>query len=298
MSKLSLNRLVIAAFILAVLAACGPNLEDARKLGFDSVAQMELYQKAGFKKMQDFEKLGFDSLKQLQVFQKEGFKTMHDFNKLGFNNLDEMKSMQVKGFKTYGDYEIANAKKLGFSDLDEMKKAISLGYKNKEEFEITQKSKEEAAWSERYIKILSDFPAAESLSLVAWDKFNAENARSRLDAIGNILNSKSDGRRLVSHCTAYDAQFWRIGGSTLTCEFGTLVPQLSFVGNRPIKYVGGQYLKILIENIPIEISEELSKSNPLSIINFSGYIKGIDEELYYKRIHLRYESISLSGKKY
>jgi hypothetical protein len=76
----------------------------------------------------------------MELYQKAGIKRMQDFKILGFQNLDEMKSMQAKGFKTRKDYEIATALKLGFSDIDEMREILKEGFPNK------------AAWNERYIK--------------------------------------------------------------------------------------------------------------------------------------------------
>lgn len=43
------GKYVIAAAFLVLLSACGPNLEDAKKLGFDSVEEMKELQTQGFK---------------------------------------------------------------------------------------------------------------------------------------------------------------------------------------------------------------------------------------------------------
>lgn len=66
-----------------LLTACGPSLEDAQKLGFESVGQMKSVQKLGYQNKEEWDKryvkLGFESLKQMEELNARGYQTMQAF---------------------------------------------------------------------------------------------------------------------------------------------------------------------------------------------------------------------------
>jgi hypothetical protein len=45
--------------LILLLVGCGPSLNDAKKLGFNSIEEMNFLREAGFKTRADFDKLGF-----------------------------------------------------------------------------------------------------------------------------------------------------------------------------------------------------------------------------------------------
>lgn len=77
--------LSVAVCILA-LTACGPNLEDAQKLGFKSVEEMNTLQKLGYENKDAWDKR---------------------YLKFGFNSLEQMNLMAKRNFETFDDYELA-----------------------------------------------------------------------------------------------------------------------------------------------------------------------------------------------
>ena len=51
----NLQSVASAIFLTTLITACGPSLDDAKKLGFESVNQMEVAKKAGFKNGNEYQ---------------------------------------------------------------------------------------------------------------------------------------------------------------------------------------------------------------------------------------------------
>lgn len=75
------NTFKVAGCVFAALflIACGPNLEDAKKLGFESLEEMKDLQAQGYPTKNDFDmrykKFGFDTPEEMQLVQTRGYAT-------------------------------------------------------------------------------------------------------------------------------------------------------------------------------------------------------------------------------
>lgn len=98
------------------LTACGPNLNDAKNLGFETVEQMKKLQADGYKTMDEFyvaraKKLGFESVEQMKTLQARGFETQQnyiDFQdsvRLGFPNVKLYLESKSHGYNDYTEYK-------------------------------------------------------------------------------------------------------------------------------------------------------------------------------------------------
>jgi hypothetical protein len=119
----------LAATLFMLLVGCGPSLEDAKKLGFDSVDEMKALTAQGFKTKNDWleeeaKKLGFESHQQkleMKVYNIRSGQEMRaaksKMKELGFESLDEMKKLEAAGFKT-------KAEKVAKDKADENKRIV------------------------------------------------------------------------------------------------------------------------------------------------------------------------------
>lgn len=82
------EKLLSVIIFVFVLTACGPNLEDAKKLGFKSVDEMKDFQSRGFKSKQDVVDL-------------------EDSVRLGFPNINLWLKAKGEGFKDYAEYKMS-----------------------------------------------------------------------------------------------------------------------------------------------------------------------------------------------
>jgi hypothetical protein len=82
-----INSLLSVPIFVLALTSCGPNLEDAQKLGFKSVEEMKDFQSHGFKSKQEF----FD---------------LKDSERLGFPNVQLWLQAKSEGFKDYAEYKL------------------------------------------------------------------------------------------------------------------------------------------------------------------------------------------------
>ncbi len=116
----------LVAVCVSLLVGCGPSLEDAKKLGFESVDEMKSLQAQGFKNKSEYGE--------------------SEAKKLGFSNFDEMKKAISQGFKNGNELAEAGkkAKDLGFDSVDEMIELNSKGFKTKYEFKISEEKRIEA----------------------------------------------------------------------------------------------------------------------------------------------------------
>jgi len=138
---------VLAAVTLSLIAACGPNLGDATKLGFESVEQMKKLQANGFKTMDDF--------------------IVAESKRLGFDDVAEMKTLQADGFNSK-EQALAAAKSKGFNDLGEMLEAKRRGFSSKVDYdnfltaekkrlEEIEKKQEIAKWQKNFFDVIVDY---------------------------------------------------------------------------------------------------------------------------------------------
>jgi len=106
-------KILLVLVLSLLLSSCWhPSLEDARKLGFSSIKQMNRIINLGYKTKQEYDyrykKYGFSSLKKMKAANNRGYKTKSDFDnrykKFGFKSLDEMKSLRIQGYKTKKKY--------------------------------------------------------------------------------------------------------------------------------------------------------------------------------------------------
>lgn len=80
MRKSHLYRAILSSVVI-VITACGPSEQDAQKLGFANVQQMEEIQKKGFKTNDDYAKsLGFTSVDEMKIYQEKGWKNKADYD--------------------------------------------------------------------------------------------------------------------------------------------------------------------------------------------------------------------------
>jgi fructose-specific phosphotransferase system component IIB len=77
------NKLSVSLVCIFILVACSPSQDDAKKLGFENVEEMQSIQKQGYKSKEEcngrFTKFGFESLKQMEELNSRGFNTLADF---------------------------------------------------------------------------------------------------------------------------------------------------------------------------------------------------------------------------
>ena len=106
-----LFRLLVVACSIALIA-CSPSLEDAKKLGFKSVQELQSAKNEGFKNAEEYAmSKGFINLKEMR--QAEPLKDVDQYARsLVFVSPAEMRDLQAKGF---GDFK-AYAKSNGFDD--------------------------------------------------------------------------------------------------------------------------------------------------------------------------------------
>jgi hypothetical protein len=106
-------KILLVLILSLLLSSCWhPSLEDAEKLGFSSVKEMNRIINLGYKTKQEYDyrykKYGFSSLKKMKAANNRGYKTKSDFDnrykKFGFKSLDEMKSLRIQGYKTKKKY--------------------------------------------------------------------------------------------------------------------------------------------------------------------------------------------------
>jgi hypothetical protein len=93
--KIIKNIKIFSFTFILLLVGCGPSLNDAKKLGFDSIEEMNFLRGAGFKTRADFDKLGFLSLDEY----KDGVK-------LGFSSGEIYKLKKKYGFEDKAQYEL------------------------------------------------------------------------------------------------------------------------------------------------------------------------------------------------
>ena len=81
-SKLELNIAWAFGFAL-ILSGCGPSLQDARKLGFSSVEEMEKAKNEGYKDKSEYdvryERFGFSSLSEMLALQARNYTIKQDY---------------------------------------------------------------------------------------------------------------------------------------------------------------------------------------------------------------------------
>ena len=106
-------KILLVLILSLLLSSCWhPSLEDAEKLGFSSVKEMNRIINLGYKTKQEYDyrykKYGFSSLKKMKAAMNLGYKTKSDFDnrykKFGFKSLDEMKSLRIQGYTTKKKY--------------------------------------------------------------------------------------------------------------------------------------------------------------------------------------------------
>ena len=106
-------KILLVLILSLLLSSCWhPSLEDAEKLGFSSVKEMNRIINLGYKTKQEYDyrykKYGFSTLKKMKAAMNLGYKTKSDFDnrykKFGFKSLDEMKSTNKMGYKTKRQY--------------------------------------------------------------------------------------------------------------------------------------------------------------------------------------------------
>lgn len=73
------NRIIVIGCIALLLSACGPSLDDAKKLGFDSVEEMKQIQSLGYQN-KDLWNAHQTELKDLKFANEHGFETIDGFN--------------------------------------------------------------------------------------------------------------------------------------------------------------------------------------------------------------------------
>lgn len=82
------------ALCLALVVGCGQSLGDAKKLGFESVEEMNKGISRGFKTGKEFAE------------------AIKNATSLGFDSVDEMLALNAKGFKTKNEFKIAEEKRI------------------------------------------------------------------------------------------------------------------------------------------------------------------------------------------
>lgn len=126
MKKMPLNITSSAIVILIsiLIVGCGPSLNDAKQMGFESVEEMTAAQKQGFKN-------------KAEVNEAEA-------KKAGFASYEEFTKRRAQGFRTNAEVEVAKQLALGngFESIEEMLEGEKAGYKTKSEY---TKAKAEAA---------------------------------------------------------------------------------------------------------------------------------------------------------
>lgn len=85
---MKLKGLLSFTLLAFIFTACSPNIEDAKKLGFDSIEQMKEFQSKGFKTKQDF----IDN---------------QDSIRLGFPNVQLWLKAKSEGFKDFAEYQMS-----------------------------------------------------------------------------------------------------------------------------------------------------------------------------------------------
>jgi hypothetical protein len=79
-------KILFISSLIVFLASCGPRLEDARKLGFSTIAEMKKAKEDGYKDKADYDqrytKFGFDSLEEMLYLQERNYISKTDYLKV------------------------------------------------------------------------------------------------------------------------------------------------------------------------------------------------------------------------
>jgi hypothetical protein len=122
------NDLLGLLLVGGLLQGCGPDLKDAQKLGFGSVAEMQEMQAAGYQNKAAYDaemakaraldlakarELGFDTVDEMKTLQAQGYQTKTEwterYKKYGFESLDQMNALKARGYATMADYKEVKA---------------------------------------------------------------------------------------------------------------------------------------------------------------------------------------------
>lgn len=162
---------LVVSSVVALLAACAPSPEEAKKNGFRDVAEMELAGEAGFTTAQFYaEHLGYKSIDEMRLA-PPGV-SADDFAKAkGFSGVYERRMVEEKGFTTLQAY----VESLGFKEIATYRAARNEGIETAGAYEKFVKRKADPYF---------DFPDSQR-------KFAELVAGAQADGSGDINEMKA-----------------------------------------------------------------------------------------------------------